>query len=285
MILDAHCHIWESWPYRPAVPDPLTRARAEQLLFEMDANGVEHAVVICAAIEGNDRNADYAFEAARRHPGRLTVFPDIECRWSKEYRRPGAAGRLRAALDRWQFAGFTLYLDEAEDGTWLTSEEGVAFFHLAAGHGLIASLSVLPHQIARVVDLARMAPDLTILLHHFAFLGPRSNTKPDGADIVLRAAAMPNVFVKYSGMGNVAAPGQEFPYPELRWIPQKLALAFGSARMIWGSDYPVSRRHLTYAQTLSLLTRHGPFTPGELPAVLGDNMRRLLERQRTQPTI
>ena len=31
MIVDAHCHVWERWPYQPPVPDPDARARAEQL--------------------------------------------------------------------------------------------------------------------------------------------------------------------------------------------------------------------------------------------------------------
>ena len=35
MIFDGHCHAWENWPYQPAVPDPQSRARAEQLLYEM----------------------------------------------------------------------------------------------------------------------------------------------------------------------------------------------------------------------------------------------------------
>jgi L-fuconolactonase len=46
--------------------------------------------------------------------------------------------------------------------------------------------------------------------------------------------------------------------------------------MIWGSDYPVSRRHMTYRQTIWLLERHGPFQPDDLPLVFGGNLQRLL---------
>lgn len=277
MIVDGHCHVWETWPYQPPVPDPHGRGRVEQLLYEMDTNGVDHAVVICAGIGENSANADYAFDAARRYPGRLTVFPDLECRWQQTYQTPGAAQRLRDAMRRWSFRGFTLYLTEAEDGSWLVGDEGLAFFRLASEHRLLASLSVLPRQVPHVVALARKLPELTILLHHFAFLGPRSGTGPESAGDVLDAAAAPNIVVKYSGMGNVADPGQEFPYPELRWIPKMLGEAFGPDRLVWGSDYPVSRRHMTYAQTLSLLRRHGPFSAEGRAAVLGGTMRRLLD--------
>lgn len=116
MIIDAHCHAWETWPYQPPVPDP-ARGRVEQLLHEMDSNGVERAVIICARIGDNPGNVDYAMDAARRWPGRLTVFPDLESRWSPDYRTPGASQRLREALRRWQFAGLTMYLAESEDGS------------------------------------------------------------------------------------------------------------------------------------------------------------------------
>jgi len=284
MILDAHCHVWENWPYLPPVPDPASRARAEQLLFEMDANGVERAVVICAAIGDNPRNTDYAFAAAERNPGRLVVFPDIDCRWSPEYRTPGAARRLEQALGRWDFTGFTHYLSEEEDGSWLTSEEGRAFFGLAAERSLVASLSILPHQMPFVCALADIFPTLTIVLHHHAFLGPRTEATPGALTMVLAAATRPNIFLKCSGLGNVAAAEDEFPYQRLQWIPQALRQAFGAGRLIWGSDYPVSRRHMTYRQALSVALRHGPFTSEELPGVLGGTMEAILRRAEGRST-
>ena len=43
MIIDSHCHAWTTWPYDATVPDPDSRGRIEQLLFEMDRNGVDRA--------------------------------------------------------------------------------------------------------------------------------------------------------------------------------------------------------------------------------------------------
>lgn len=277
MIFDAHCHVWETWPYQPAVPDPQSRARAEQVLSEMDANGVEHAVIICARLGDNAGNVDYALEAADRHAGRFIVFPDLECRWSPHYKQDGAADRLTQALDRWDFPGFTHYLDEADDGSWMLGAEGRAYFALAADKRLILSLSVVPHHMPSVIALAEAFPGMPILLHHFAFVGPRSAATPNAAALVVSAASCPNVFVKYSGLGNVAAPDQDFPYGALQYIPRLMLDAFGPERLLWGSDYPVSRRHMTYKQTLSLLTRHGPLTGVDLDSVLGGNMQRLLD--------
>lgn len=277
MIVDSHCHVWERWPYDPPVPDAHSRARAEQLLFEMDRCGVEHAVIICAAIGDNPRNTDYAFEAALRHPGRFTVFPDLECRWMPEFRAPGAAERLSSALERWDFVGFTLYPPVDDDCCWFVEPEGQAFFALAAGHRLMASLSVLPHQIPIVARVARRFPELTILCHHYAHLGVRTAGN-GGLAALIAAAEHPNIVIKVSGAGNVAGPEDEYPYARLGWIFESLRHAFGHNRLVWGSDYPVSRRHMTYAQTLALVARHAALTESERKAVLGQTMRDLLNR-------
>lgn len=280
MIVDAHCHIWERWPYERPVPDPVDDARAESLLARMDAAGVERAVVVCAAIGGNERNVDYAFEAAARHAGRLVVFPDIDCFWHPEHRTPGAAGRLHAALDRWKFRGFTHYLSEAEDGGWLVGDEGQAFFGLAAERGLVASLSAMPHQMEMVCRLAAMFPTMPILCHHYGYLGPRTEQTPDARGLVTAAAAYPNIFMKLSGIGNVAAAGDAFPFNRIQWVGKAVAGAFGPSRLVWGSDWPVSGRWMTYAQTLSIIRDDGPVESEGLPAVLGTTMARLLHDPR-----
>lgn len=251
------------------------------LLFDMDRLGIEAAVLICASIGTNTANQDYAFGMAEAHPGRFLVFPDLECNWFGIPRRTGAAGRLEAALARWSFPGFTVYLDENESGAWLEDADAAAFFGLAAEKRLIVSLSAFPHQMGHVAALAERQPDLAILLHHFGFFGPRSGTEADDLGPLRHLALLPNVYVKYSGMGNIAGDGDdEYPYPRLRWISQALSQFFGPARTIWGSDWPVSQRHMTYRQSLELLRQHGPFTVAEQEAVLGGNFRRLLAAAR-----
>ena len=51
MIIDSHCHAWENWPYDPSVPDNLTRGSLDQLVYEMDRNDVDRAMIVCAEIQ------------------------------------------------------------------------------------------------------------------------------------------------------------------------------------------------------------------------------------------
>jgi L-fuconolactonase len=283
LIVDAHCHVWERWPYEPPVPDPDGRARAEQLLFEMDQNGVETAVLIAARLGGNPGNNDYVVATAAAHPGRFVPFVDVDSRWNDTYRTDGAAQRLADAADRWGLVGFTHYLAEDDDAGWLVSDEGRRFFGVAEARGLVASLSVLPAQVPVVATVAAAFPRLTILLHHMGFLGPRTETTPGGVRHLIDAAAQPNIHVKVSGFGNVAAPTMDYPYPGLAWIVRLLHETYGPWRLHWGSDYPVSRRHMTYRQTLDALRRHGGLPEASVETILGPSFRRLLAARGHRP--
>ena len=159
MIIDSHCHAWRRWPYQPAVPDDESRGSIEQLLFEMDQNGVDQAVVICANIHRNPENNDYVFEGSIKYPDRIHFFPDIDSGGEgrpETYHTPGASDRLRRALDKWPLKGFNHYLLPDDDGAWLYSEEGLEFFGVAADAGLIASIACGPHHSPPYVNWRRV---------------------------------------------------------------------------------------------------------------------------------
>ena len=130
-IVDAHCHAWRRWPYQPPVPDHESRGLVEQLLFEMDAAGVEQAAIVCARIEHNPDNNDYVAECVRRYPQRLHQLADVDCSWTAAYHTPGAGQRLAQAADRYSPVGFTHYVKGDDDGSWYLSDEGLAFFRVA----------------------------------------------------------------------------------------------------------------------------------------------------------
>ena len=276
MILDSHCHVWARWPYAPPVPDPESRASPARLLHEMDQHGVARAVLIAAGIGDNADNNEFVAATAAAHPGRFIPFADIDSRWTPTYRQPGAVARLAQAADRWDLAGITHYLDEADDGAWMLGDEGRRFFALAAARRLIVSLSIVPSQMAAVSALAEAHPRLRIWCHHLGFLGPRTAATADGPRQVLAAARHPNIAMKISGFGNVAAPGMEYPYPELAWIVGALHAVYGPWRLSWGSDDPVSRRHMTYRQSLDILRRHCRLPEESIAIILGPSFERAL---------
>lgn len=282
-IIDAHCHAWETWPYQPQVPDPITRGRIEQLIHEMDQLQVDKALVVCAQIQHNPRNNAYIAQQVHHFPQRLLQLLDLDSEWSDGYHLPGSLGRLRGILgeirtltDR-KVAGFTHYLKQEDDGAWLFSEEGLEVFRYAEEHALLVSISSYPHQQAALRRLAQCCPSLTILCHHLGFYRYGKGNAEESLASILDSARLPNIYVKVSGFAYAAQLSWEYPYPEVVEVFNKLYDVFGPERLCWGSDYPVVRAFMTYRQSLEVVRTHCKFLgERELALILGGNLERLL---------
>ena len=277
MIIDSHCHAWERWPYEPPVPDFHGKGRFEQLLNEMDNNGVDRAFLVCAGIEHNPHNNDYIARMSGLYSGRISQVADVDCSWSQTYHTPGAAGRLRQAAERWSLSAFTHYMKADDDGSWLFGEDGLAFFSTAAELGLIASIACSTHHHAALHKVAERFPQLSIFIHHLGHPGVGDREK---LARVLASAQYANIGVKISGFYYSTQQGfWDFPYADsIREIVQPLYDAFGPRRLYWGSDYPVCLRFMTYRQAIECFRSHCDFiTDADQALIMGENLRRLLD--------
>ena len=191
-IIDGHCHAWRRWPYPPLVPDEDGRGTIDQLLYEMDTNGVAQAFVVCAAIDANAENTEYVASARDRHPGRLHVVADLDCTWSATYHVPGSADRLRALDDRYQLAGFTHYVEDRNDG-WLLSDEAEALFVAAEERRLVVSLAAGPAWQADLRLIAGRHPEVPVLCHHLGGVRASDGLNAGGLAEVVASAAVPNL--------------------------------------------------------------------------------------------
>ena len=221
MIIDSHTHAWETWPYQPPVPDPGSRGRVEQLLWEMDRTSVDRAVLVCARIDHNPGNNDYVAACVKRYPDRLVQFADVDCSWTETYHRPGAAQRLAEAADVYALNGFTHYLKN--DTGWFDSEEGLEFFGMAAERRLIASLALGAEWQPALRRLARRYPSVPFLCHHMA--GARAgHAFAEHLGEILRSADVPNIYVKLSGFHYVSRTAWDYPYPDTRETVRRLGI-------------------------------------------------------------
>ncbi len=286
MIFDSHCHAWRRWPYDLAVPDPESRGSAEALLYEMDANGVDRAALVCARIGGgaggdgfaNDDNNDYGAAFARAHPDRVVALVDVDCVWRPEHHTAGAAERLVDEVERTGAVGFTHYVTPENDG-WFRTDDAHAFFAAAADRGLIASLAVSAPWFDDLRALAVENPSLPVLIHHMSHPGT-----PAALEALLALADVPSIGVKISGFNYLAEERWDYPYPRSQAVFRSIAQAFGPDRLYWGSDFPASRDDLTYRQSLEVVRSHaeGP-DAAALAALLGDNLAALVAAPRLTP--
>ena len=283
MIVDSHCHAWLRWPYDPPVPDDESRGQVEQLLFEMDRNGVDRAVLVCARIERNPDNNDYGAGCVKRFPDRLDMFADVDCSWWETCHTPGAAERLAWAAEAYPMKGFTHYVKGNDDGSWYLGPEGTRFFEKARELKLIVSLAAGASFQPVVRQVAERFPDVPFLCHHMA--GARVGND-SGLREITASAVQPNVYIKMSGFSYAVADQKwEYPYHDTHDVIRALYEAYGASRLCWGSDYPVVRNYMTHKQSLEAFRIHCDFIPeADRETILGASLIKLLDAARNIQT-
>lgn len=246
----------------------------------MDQNEVEQALIICAQIDRNADNNDYAIAEAARYPERLYAFPDVDSSWSVTYHSAGASDRLRAIAQGSALKGFTHYLKNDVDG-WLTSDEGYEFFNVAAEFGLIASISGGPAWQRELQRVATAFPTVPILCSHLGGVRASSGSTESGLRELLESAATPNIYIKASGFYYGSANSWDFPYTDSVEAFRTIYEAFGAHRICWGSDYPVSGKgRATYRQTLEVVRSHCRFIgDDDMDWILGGTLEALLRNE------
>lgn len=221
VIVDSHCHVSPHW-YEPV----------ESLLYHMDQNNVERAVLV--QMHGQTNN-EYQFECVRRYPDRFasvvlvdTGSPDAEHELERLAERGARGLRLRARVRS-------------------LGDDPLAIWRKAAQLGLPVSCGGKNTDFAseEFVKLIQALPGLIVIIEHLGS-GNVPDDEPPPYEIrqkVFSLARFPNVYVKVPGLGEFCKrvrPVKE-PFPFEEPIPPLLEMAyqaFGPDRMMWGSDYP-----------------------------------------------
>ncbi|GHH63538.1 hydrolase [Streptosporangium violaceochromogenes] len=256
-----------------AIPAACT---VEDLLGTLDAHGVERAVVV--GVAGDE---PYLARCLRRHADRLTgiglLRPESTADPLEELRRQvgdtGVRGvRLRGlgpaperGIEESPLFPLLRHLEESGLPLWLLAQD--------------ARDETLPRVLAAL-------PRLTVVLNHFGAAAPGApapGSRPGvprlacvGAAEIARTrllARYPNVHVLLSGQYAVSA--DDPPYADLAAAARSLHEAYGTRRLIWGSDFPFVAG-AAYAPQRDWVDLALPHLPApERAAVLGGNVARL----------
>ena len=252
IIVDSQIHIWapetpeKPWALetgsKPHWPEPLGH---EELLRELDQNGVRRAILVPPTWEG-DRN-DTSLDAARLHPDRLAVMgrlplddPQNRERVATWKEQPGMLG-IRAAFHRGAAQGWL------DDGT-------VEWFWEAAERHQVPVMAYAPQAMPKLGEVARRHPGLRLIIDHMGLgKGLEGKDLSPAVETLIGLADRSNIAVKASALPCYAADG--YPFRSLQPHIRRVIDAFGPQRVFWGSDFSrLSRVPCTYPQALTLFT-------------------------------
>jgi L-fuconolactonase len=252
-IVDAHVHLYDPGVIRygwmagkPAVEGQRLMAQLDAarggveiealVWIEVDADPGQHlqeASFIDGLVRTDRRIAAMVAHAPLEHG--TAVTPDLE---------KLAAHGLTRGIRR-------LLQDEPDDAFCLRPGfiEGV---RLLARFGLSFDICVYPHQLAGAVELARRCPEVRFVLDHAGKPGVRDGLMEPWRTHIAELAALPNVWCKLSGL-ITEADQATWSREQLRPYIDHVIESFGFARVMFGSDWPVSEQTHRYAEWVEIV--------------------------------
>jgi L-fuconolactonase len=259
VVVDTHCHASLDW-YEPV----------ETLLYEMDRNGVDQAVLI--QIMGQFDN-EYQFECVQRYPGRFAnvVLVDTD--------RPDSVQLLERLAERGA-RGVRLRPTTRSPG-----DDPLAIWRTAERLGLLISCGGDSSGFAsdEFASTIQALPALRIIIEH---LGSVSRADTDETQRALHRkvfdlSRFSNTFIKVTGLGEFSQRAMPVPggAPFVQPIPPLLDeayAAFGPSRMMWGSDFPPVAAREGYRGALHLTRdQFGTRSQPDRDQIFGETARRV----------
>jgi predicted TIM-barrel fold metal-dependent hydrolase len=258
LITDAQVHLWEvSRPDRPwpkqqqRPPHKANGFSAEEMLMEMDAAGVDRAVIVPPTWIG-ENNAT-ALEYAAKYPARFAVVGRFDVR------AVDARAQLAGWLKQPHMLGVRMSFHVRPFVDWL--DDGSLDWFWAACETLgIPVMALFAGIVHKLRPIAQRHAGLKILIPHLGCpLDVRGAAAFAGLDDLLALAEYPGISVMVS-----AAPLhsiERYPFRDLHPHLRRIYDAFGPRRMLWGSD--LSRLTSTYRECLDLFRESLDFLSAE----------------------
>lgn len=263
-VTDAQVHIWAAdTPDRPWPPDGHTWAHrstpfgADDLLAEMDAAGVDRAVLVPPSFEG-DRN-DLVLAAARRHPERFAVMGRIAVT------HPAAADHLAELAAQPGLLGVRLTFHRPGTRRRLT-DGSAAWLWPELERRALPVMVYAPGQNAAIREIARRHPGLRIVVDTLGLTLGMRDGEIDGPIRDLTALAdRPNVAVKATALPSFTT--DTYPFRSLAPRIRRVLDAFGARRVCWASD--LTRVRHRYRDIVASMAGMGVLSDEEWGWVMG----------------
>lgn len=230
MIVDGHAHVWTidpaAHPWQPTFGIvPTEPAPPERLIAEMDAVGVDWAVLVQPSAYGRDHR--FMARAIKLHPGRFVGVGLVDPA------DPDAVADA-AGLVAEGFVGFRVNL--ALDLGQAEIQAKAATWRGLVNLGVPISLRATPahHHLAK--QLLRRHPNQRFVIDHLEL--PERADLGSSSDRLAELASFDNCWLKLAGPARFSE--EPSPYRDTWPFIVGAVQSFASRRVLWGSDYPAN---------------------------------------------
>ena len=251
MRLDAHQHFWSydaaQYPWIPP-GSPLHRSwLPDDLAALQKPLGFDGSIAVQARQVVAE--SDWLLGLADKHADVKGVVGWVDLR----------SDRVEADLERLarhpKFVGVRHVVQEEPDDAFMLGKDFQRGISKLAAFGLTYDILIYPKQLEAALRLAENFPAQPFVLDHIAKPFIKAGVSEPWATQLRRLAKLPNVHCKVSGL-LTEADHQAWRPEQFRPYLDTVFEAFGPARLMYGSDWPVCLFAGSYEQAYRLVDDH-----------------------------
>ena len=271
MILDSHVHFWKYNKSEYTWIDKSMKLLQKDYLpqdleLTLKRNNVD--ACICVQALASEIETRFLAELAKSHRFIKGVIG-----WT-DLQSPKVQENLSELKEYSSIVGIR-HIVQGEPDDFMYGKEFRHGISLLAEKGYTFDILIYPQQLEAAVDLVKMFPEQQFIVDHCGKPAIRDKEMERWRSGITDLALFPNVSCKLSGLFTEAkwkdwSPADFYPYLDI------IFKAFGTNRLLFGSDWPVMLLSGIYVQWKSLLEKYmDNHLQEERDAVFGLNARRI----------
>ncbi len=251
MLIDAHHHLWHynapeyGW-IGPSMEVLKRDYLPAHLAYEMEKAGVSGTIVVQA--RQSIRETQWLLEEAGRTPFIRGVVGWFDL--LSEH----LADQLEQFATHPRLVGARHLLHDEPDDDFMLRPAFLKGMEKLQEYKLVYDLLLFPKHLGRAYILAEQFPEQRFVLDHLAKPFIRSGVMQPWKNDMEALATLPNVWCKISGMVTEADTAR-WRYEEFVPYLETVLAAFGTRRIMLGSDWPVCLLGAEYGQVMELPLR------------------------------
>ena len=250
MIIDSHQHFWKYESLKHAwIDDKMAAIRKDFMPSDLEVVYRENDVDGCVAVQADQtlEETDFLLKLALENHFIKGVVGWVDLR----------AANLEDILASYngkeKLKGFRHVVQGEPDHNFLLRPDFLRGISILERHNYTYDILVFPHQLGAVLEFVKKFPNQKFVIDHIAKPYIKDGFYEGWAVLMNAIAKQDNVLCKLSGMPTEAdyklwTPKQIHPYMDL------VLEAFGSDRIMFGSDWPVCLVAGNYSEVKNLVT-------------------------------
>lgn len=268
MKIDAHQHFWQYHPEKHSwIRDDMQRIRRDFLPADLQPLLARAGIDACVAVQADqsEEETHFLLKLAAENEFIKGVVGWVDLR------SPTLISRLEYYAQQAKLCGFRHIVQGEADTNFLLRENFRAGIRQLERFGFSYDILVYPHQLGAVLEFVRHFPNQRLIIDHIAKPYIKDGYFDGWANQMKAIAQYENVYCKISGMVT-EADWTNWQYDDFVPYLDLVFLAFGTNRIVYGSDWPVCLLASEYAEMKGIIDQYiGGLSANEKKQIMGEN--------------